>query len=30
MPYAWPEDTDFATWEIDVLDRDCTVCGRMM
>ena len=30
MPYAWPEDTDFATWEIDVLDRDSTVCGRMM
>ena len=30
MPDAWHEDTDFATWELDVLDRDCTVCGRMM
>ena len=23
MPYQWPEDTDFAHWELDVLDRDC-------
>ena len=30
MPYAWPEDTDFALWELDVLDRDCPACGRMM
>ncbi len=30
MPYTWPEDTDFAYWELDVLDRDCPVCGRMM
>ena len=30
MPYDWPEDTDFALWELDVLDRDCPVCGRMM
>jgi hypothetical protein len=30
MPYAWPEDTDFALWELDVLDRDCPFCGRMM
>jgi len=30
MPYAWPEDTDFASWELDVLDRDCPVCGRRM
>jgi hypothetical protein len=30
MPYAWPEDTDFARWELDVLDRDCPVCGHMM
>ena len=28
MPYAWPEDTDFALWELDVLDRNCSVCGR--
>ena len=26
----WPEDTDFALWELDVLDRNCPVCGRMM
>jgi hypothetical protein len=30
MPYQWPEDTDFALWELDVLDRDCPVCGRRM
>jgi hypothetical protein len=30
MSYAWPEDTDFSLWELDVLDRDCPVCGRMM
>jgi hypothetical protein len=30
MPYAWPEDTDFALWELDVLDRVCSSCGHMM
>src|SRR5215469_1920602 len=30
MPYHWPADTDFALWEVDVLDRDCPHCGRMM
>jgi hypothetical protein len=30
MPYTWPKDTDFASWELDVLDRDCPACGRMM
>jgi hypothetical protein len=30
MSYAWPKDTDFAQWELDVLDRDCFVCGRRM
>jgi hypothetical protein len=30
MPYAWPKDTDFAQWELDVLDRDCFACGRRM
>jgi hypothetical protein len=30
MAYPWPADTDFALWELDVLDRDCPVCGRMM
>lgn len=30
MPYHWPEDTDFAVCELDVLDRNCPVCGRMM
>ena len=23
MPYAWPKDTDFALWELDVFDRNC-------
>jgi hypothetical protein len=30
MPYAWSEDTDLALYELDVLDRDCPICGRMM
>ena len=30
MPYTWPKDTDFAQWELDVLDRDCSFCGRRM
>jgi hypothetical protein len=30
MPYKWPADTDFAWWELDVLDRACPACGRMM
>jgi hypothetical protein len=30
MPYSWPQDTDFAQWELDVSDRNCAVCGRMM
>ena len=30
MAYRWPEDTDFALWELDVVDRNCPVCGRMM
>jgi hypothetical protein len=30
MPYAWPDDTDFALWELDVLDRNCPACGRQM
>ena len=25
MPYQWPADTDFALWELDVLDRGCVV-----
>jgi hypothetical protein len=30
MAYRWPTDTDFALWELDVLDRNCPTCGRMM
>jgi hypothetical protein len=30
MPHHWPADTDFALWELDVLDRDCPHCGHMM
>src|SRR5271157_3206520 len=30
MPYLWPEETDFTPWELDVLDRDCPCCERMM
>jgi hypothetical protein len=30
MSYRWPADTDFSLWELDVLDRNCPACGRMM
>jgi hypothetical protein len=30
MPYQWPAATDYALWELDVLDRACPACGRMM
>src|SRR5512135_3861547 len=30
MPYTWPEDTDFTLWELDVVERQCPSCGRMM
>jgi hypothetical protein len=30
MSYAWPQDTDFTRWELDVLERACPSCGRMM
>jgi hypothetical protein len=30
MAYRWPAETDFSLWELDVLDRNCPVCGRMM
>ena len=30
MPYQWPEDTDFADWDLDVLNPACPACGRMM
>jgi hypothetical protein len=30
MPHRWPDDTDFALWELDALDRDCAFCGRRM
>jgi hypothetical protein len=30
MSYVWPKDTDFDLWELDVIDRDCPFCGRMM
>src|SRR5260370_9441655 len=30
MAYRWPKDSDFALRELDVLDRNCPACGRMM
>jgi hypothetical protein len=30
MPHIWPKDTDFALWELDVVDRDCPRCGHGM
>jgi hypothetical protein len=30
MPYHWPADTDFALWELDVVERGCSFCGHLM
>ena len=30
MPYKWPLDTNYAFRELDVLDRACPACGRVM
>jgi hypothetical protein len=30
MAFAWPKDLEFTPWELDVIDRDCPSCGRMM
>jgi hypothetical protein len=30
MAYRWPAETDFAWVELEVVDRNCPVCGRMM
>jgi hypothetical protein len=30
MPFTWPKSLDFTPWELDVIDRDCPSCGRMM
>jgi hypothetical protein len=30
MAYQWPAETDFSLRELDVADRHCPVCGRMM
>ena len=30
MPYQGPAETDFASWELDVVDRECAMCRRKM
>jgi hypothetical protein len=30
MAHRWLADPDFAIWELDVLDRACACCGRIM
>ena len=30
MAFTWPKDLEFTPWELDVIDRDCPFCGRMM
>ena len=30
MAFTWPTDLEFTPWELDVIDRDCPFCGRMM
>ncbi len=30
MAFTWPKDLEFTPWDLDVLERDCPSCGRMM
>ena len=30
MAFTWPKDLEFTPWDLDVIDRDCPSCGRMM
>ena len=30
MAFSWPKDLEFTPWELDVIERDCPSCGRMM
>jgi hypothetical protein len=30
MPFTWPKDLEFTPWDLDVIERDCPSCGRMM
>ena len=30
MAFTWPKDLEFSPWDLDVIDRDCPSCGRMM
>jgi hypothetical protein len=30
MAFAWPKDLEFTPWDLDVIERDCPSCGRMM
>jgi hypothetical protein len=30
MAFIWSKDLEFTPWELDVIDRDCPSCGRMM
>jgi hypothetical protein len=30
MAFSWPKDLEFTPWDLDVIDRGCPFCGRMM
>jgi hypothetical protein len=30
MAFTWPKDLEFTPWELDVIDRVCPFCARMM
>ena len=30
MAFTWPKGLEFTPWDLDVIDRDCPSCGRMM
>src|SRR4051812_20143562 len=30
MAFTWPKDVEFTPWDLDVIERDCPSCGRMM
>ena len=30
MAFTWSKDLEFTPWDLDVIERDCPSCGRMM
>src|SRR3954471_16805903 len=30
MAFTWPKDLEFTPWDLDVIERDCPSCARVM